>query len=240
VFGWLFQRGNHACCANPIPVRAPLTSALVLAVAIVLALTLPSGARPFASAASELAVLALIAAAALIDLEEHVFPDGAVLPAIVGAVGAHWLAGGSIAGALLGLAVGVGIVALPFILAPRLRGEPDSMGWGDAKVIGAGGALFGWPGAVTMLIGMAALGLLWVAIRTLLGLRTTPPLPPAVAREQEELRRAADAGDEEAELALRARPREPVATGPFYLVVLVALAAAQACGATWSMVGSRL
>jgi leader peptidase (prepilin peptidase)/N-methyltransferase len=232
VLAWLLLRGRASCCGAAIPVRVAIVEALGGAMAYLsLTRALETGLR-----AEHLALAALTFAAAMtavvltfIDLDYLYLPDGGVL--LLGALGllSAPLRGVPWSEVAIGVVAGYAIVFVPFIwLYEKVRGFPG-MGLGDAKLLAAIGAWFGWTGALVALV-LAAMQGTVVALCTYL-LQGRIDEPAAVVREREELRSLAAAGNEEAIAALRDDPLadEPeeglrharVAFGPFLCVAFL-------------------
>jgi prepilin signal peptidase PulO-like enzyme (type II secretory pathway) len=227
VLGWVSQRGVRPCCRNRLDLLSTLGSVLVLGVGVCLALGDVGGAHPIVATLVELACTCLLVAAAVVDARHLFFPDSLVTAALAAALGAAVLRGVPFSEALRGLAIGLGGTAALFVYGPRLVGRPPTMGWGDAKVLGVGGALFGWVGPLAMLFAVAVLGGAFWGVCMALGVRRY--LPPPAERHLAALRRLADAGDAEARKALEEDPIDPesadppLATGPFYVLALMGL-----------------
>jgi leader peptidase (prepilin peptidase)/N-methyltransferase len=89
--------------------------------------------------------------------------------------------------ALLGAAVGFGIIWLPFVVIyPKIRGRVG-MGLGDAKLLMLAGAWFGWSGALFVLGAGAVQGTIAAIVTLLFGGKLDEP--EAVRREREELKK---------------------------------------------------
>ena len=159
LVGYLSARGRCVSCSRPIPWRGPLveTSGGLLALACYVAFGLSW--RFFSSAILLLGALT----AGLIDARHQVIPNALTLPGL--ALGlALSLAPGrpSPAEALLGLAVGGGLLALVALA------YPEGMGGGDVKFMAMAGTFLGWAKALMAifvaslagaLIGLALVGL---------------------------------------------------------------------------------
>ncbi|MFH1738937.1 MAG: A24 family peptidase [bacterium] len=93
---------------------------------------------------------AILAVAATIDWKEHRVPNRLTIPAFVLGVGFHTFISGTsgLTGSLLGGAVGLGILIVPYALS--------GMGAGDVKLMAAVGA---WVGA-----GVTLHAFLWIAV----------------------------------------------------------------------------
>jgi leader peptidase (prepilin peptidase)/N-methyltransferase len=145
----------------------------------------------------------LLVTAAAIDLEHMILPNELTLGGSVLAVAsAEWRAIG-LRGSLLGLAVGLAITYVPFLIYKRLRGR-SGMGLGDAKLAVFAGAWLGAPGAIFVVFAGAIQSALCAAIMRVLGLSFA--VPASVEAEIAELRAQAAAGDEEARAALSDDP----------------------------------
>ncbi|HKP72450.1 MAG TPA: prepilin peptidase [Pyrinomonadaceae bacterium] len=160
VLSFLVLRGRCRACGVPIPRRYPAVEALTgLLFGLVFlhdGLTL---ALPF-----DLVFTALLVALVFIDAEHMILPDVLTLPGLAFALvaralvpntyGLAFLSDGllagwpvwavSLAGALLGAAVGGGSLWLMGFLWERLRGV-EAMGLGDVKMMFMVGAFLGWP-----------------------------------------------------------------------------------------------
>ncbi len=146
--------------------------------------------------------LALVAAAA-IDLEHMVLPNGLTLVAGLLALGtSYWRAVGLV-GALGGAAVGLTLTYLPFLLYKKLRGR-SGMGLGDAKLAVVAGLWLGAPGAIFVLFAGAVQAALCAIVLRVLGKELA--MPESVQAELAELRAKAEAGDAEARAVLADDP----------------------------------
>jgi len=154
--------------------------------------------------------VALVAAAA-VDLEHMILPNELTLGgALVALVSSTWRGVGLI-GSLVGIAVGLAITYLPFLLYKRLRGR-SGMGLGDAKLALFAGAWLGAPGAIFVVFAGALQSALCAALMRICGLSF--PVPASVQAEIAELRAKAAAGDAEALSILADDPMAAdVATG---------------------------
>lgn len=207
VLSYLLQRGKAACCGATMSPRYLVIELIggALSLAIFEAVVVPYGIDHGATAALGLylvdffAALALVAAA-FIDLEQLYLPDSLTYGAAVLGLGTFWLRGRSLLDVVGGAALGFLIVWFLFgVLYRKLRGK-TGMGMGDAKLLLAIGAFFGWVGVVLALAfasfqAVAAVIVIKVAGRSL-------ELPQAVQADLAELRAAAEAGDEEAKQIL--------------------------------------
>ena len=192
LVSYLLLRGKARCCKATLSPRYPLVEALggVLSVAILEAVVFrmdpmtPLG-RALAVYVADLALALGLVAAAFIDLEHMFLPDAITLGGAVLGVATSSFRSLSFADALLGAAMGFGIIWLPFVVIyPRIRGKVG-MGMGDAKLLMLAGAWFGWWGALFVLGAGAVQGTI-AAIATLL-VRGKIDEPEAVARERQEI-----------------------------------------------------
>lgn len=159
VLGYVLLRGKARCCGAKLSPRYPLVEliggVLALAVLEVLVLPLPEATPIERSLAVFCAGLALslgLVAAAFIDLEHMILPDSITLGAAVLGVATSSFRAMTFVEALVGAAAGFAIVWVPFIVIyPRIRKGRVGMGLGDAKLLMAAGAWFGWSGALVVL-----------------------------------------------------------------------------------------
>lgn len=103
------------------------------------------------------AFCSLLVALAGIDFDHYLLPDRLTLPGIVGGLAAQpWLPWGSWRSALLGAAIGGGLLVAAWGLWYLVRRE-EGMGLGDAKMLAMIGAFLGWKGMlVAFLVATAA------------------------------------------------------------------------------------
>jgi leader peptidase (prepilin peptidase) / N-methyltransferase len=241
ILGFLWLRGRAACCKAPISWRYPLVELLgglwALAVMRVIVLDLPGQTPLWHAAVVFLLYLAfglLLLCAIFIDLDHMLLPDPLTLGgAVLGLVSAR-LRGLEYASALLGAAIGFGVVWLLFIEGyRRLRGRPG-MGLGDAKLLMLTGAWFGWTGVLFALLVGSLLGTLTAIVVYITRGRLDEP--ESVVRERAELEQALaemegeERAEFEAELAKDPLFSEPgaglgqarLAFGPFLAVATLA------------------
>lgn len=207
VLSYLLQRGKAACCGAPMSPRYMVVELIggALSLAIFEALVVPYGIDHGAMAALGLylvnfAAALMLVAAAFIDLEQLYLPDPLTYGVAVLGLGTYWLRGHTFLDVAGGAALGFLIVWFLFgVLYRRLRGK-TGMGMGDAKLLLAVGAFFGWVGTV-LALAFASFQAVAAVIAIKLSGRSLE-LPQAVQDDLAELKAAADAGDEEAKKLL--------------------------------------
>lgn len=177
LVSWLLQRGRCRHCAWPIPWRYPLVEACTALLFWLVAVRTPDLAG-----ATTLDVLALVGVhsvvfaglvvATAVDFDRFEIPDevsiGGMFLAPVASFlvpelhRATWVAqeltrgagvdrGGALAGSLAGLLVGGGVIWALGWIGSRLYGR-DAMGFGDVKLLAAGGGFVGPGGALVALL----------------------------------------------------------------------------------------
>ncbi len=194
VLSWVLMRGRAPCCGARVSPRYVLVELAggVLSLAVLETLVLPMGGGTVAYHAlavfvAHLALVLGLLAAAFIDLEHMIVPDGISLGGTVLGVATFALRDMELIDAALGAAVGFLVVWLPLVvLYERLRGKPG-MGMGDAKLMMLAGAWLGWPGALMVLSLGAIQGTLVMVALMVLG--KTPEEPAGVQQWREEARR---------------------------------------------------
>jgi leader peptidase (prepilin peptidase)/N-methyltransferase len=134
-------------------------------------------------------------AAAAVDLEHMVLPNEITLGGALLALATSYWRGVGLVGALIGIAVGLGLTYLPFLLYKRLRGR-SGMGLGDAKLALFAGAWLGAEGVMFVIFAGALQSVLCAAIMRVLGIGFA--IPGSVQAELADLRAKAAAGDAEA------------------------------------------
>ena len=162
VFGWCALKGKCRACKNPIAMTYPvielITGLLFLAVYFVHGLS-------WVTPVYALAVFGLLLGT-LVDIAEMWIPDrvtiggmivypilSALVPALHGAE--TWSAG--LIASLIGLAAGFGLFYGVGVLG-KLAFKKDAMGFGDVKLMGGLGALFGWQAVLFILFVSAFAG----------------------------------------------------------------------------------
>ena len=234
VVSWVLMRGRSRCCKTPVSPRYVVVELLggLLSLAVVETQILPYAGtlgvgRAAAIYGADFALALGLTAAAFIDLSHMILPDAITLGGLVLGVATTSSAGAR--SEMVGAARFFG-VWVPFgLLYKKLTGR-TGMGLGDAKLLGLAGAWFGWAGAVVALFGGALLGALAAALLAVF--RVKLGLPEAVREELEELRKAAEEGDEEAKQILAEDPlaedapgeaRARLPFGPFLVLACLAL-----------------
>ncbi|WP_188073210.1 prepilin peptidase [Sphingobium jiangsuense] len=108
-------------------------------------------------------------ALAVLDARHYWLPDALTLPlALLGFAVAPWITGVGLKEALVGAALGYGVL-LALSLGYRAARGRDGLGLGDAKLLGALGAWFGWQALPFILLASSLLALAWVLLRALSG-----------------------------------------------------------------------
>ncbi len=177
LVSWLLQRGRCRHCGWRIPLRYPLVEALTAGLFwLVAARAQAAPVGGLATTAGLVAVQSLVVAglvvATFVDFDCYEIPDevsvgGMLLAPLLSLVlpelhRATWVArelsqgagvdrGGALAGSLAGLAVGGGVIWALGWLGSRLYGR-DAMGFGDVKLLAAGGGFVGPGGALVALL----------------------------------------------------------------------------------------
>lgn len=176
LLSYLALRGRCAGCGAPIPRWLPGIELAALGLAAWAAAVMPT-ALLWPTAALGWLLLALAA----VDARAFVLPYRLTVPLAVGGLAFHgWWAKALPIDGLIGLAAGWGLFATVILAYRAWRGR-DGMGWGDAALLGAGGAWVGWQGLSGVVLIAAASGL---AAALALGLRRADarsPFGPALA-----------------------------------------------------------
>lgn len=147
VVSWLALRARCSQCGAPISFRYPL----VELVTAILAVVIVAETVPGPLLASRLVFTAALIVLFMIDLEHQILPNAVTLPGIVAGVLFSLVAPPGPVSALVGAALGAGVL---FAIAEgyfRLRGE-EGMGMGDVKMLAMIGAFLGWPAVLLTLI----------------------------------------------------------------------------------------
>ena len=103
---------------------------------------------------------------AVLDARHYWLPNALTLPlAGLGLMIAPWITGTRLTDGLIGAAIGYGVLLLIAIAYRKLRGR-EGLGLGDAKLLGALGAWFGWQALPFILLAASPLGLLTALVGT--------------------------------------------------------------------------
>lgn len=220
VVSWVLLGGRSACCGKPISARYPFVElgagALSVAIMEAAVLALPP-ATPFMHAlaiyVADLALALGLVAAAFIDLEHMIVPDGITFGGAVLGLATASLRDMTLHEAAIGAAAGFAVVWLPFVvLYGWLRGRPG-MGLGDAKLLMLAGAWFGWGGAMLVLGAGAVQGTIAAGVVMATGRRLEEP--EAVQRERATMRAELETAAPGERAVLEAEmARDPLATEP--------------------------
>ncbi len=141
LLGWLRLRGKCSACGTPIGMRYPIVEATTGLLFAAVALKFGAGATTLVYCAA----VALLIAAALIDLDTTLLPDNLTFPLAGLGLLAAWLGWTPVPlqEAALGLLFGYAslwAVAFLFFLLRGVRGMAE----GDFKLLAGLGALLGW------------------------------------------------------------------------------------------------
>lgn len=159
VLSWLASRGRCRHCGAPVSWRYPLTELLCAAWLVLLYRQIgPGFDYPF------LALWGVLLIALMwIDLDFQLLPDVLTFPGTLLALAAVLQWPGGARHAILGVAVGSGLLWLLGWGYLRLRGI-EGMGGGDIKLAAMFGVVLGWPLTLLTLFLAAAAGSLWGGI----------------------------------------------------------------------------
>ena len=144
VLSYLLLRGRCRRCGAPISWRYPAFEAAtaLLFVAVV---------ESFGASAEALVALvfvSLLLVLAAIDFDHFLLPDRLTLPSVlVGLAAQPWLPRTGFLDAVLGVAVGAGLLILLINFWYWLRNE-EGMGMGDVNMLAMVGAFLGWQGVL--------------------------------------------------------------------------------------------
>lgn len=155
LLGWLRLGGRCAGCGARISLRYPLVEALTGALFAGAALL----AGPGAAAAVYCVALALLVAAAFIDLDTTLLPDDLTLPLLGLGLVAAWLQWTPVTLADAALGAFFGYFTLWFVaFAYKLLRGVQGMAEGDFKLLAGLGALLGWQALPAIILLSSAVG----------------------------------------------------------------------------------
>ncbi|HYN84072.1 MAG TPA: prepilin peptidase [Pyrinomonadaceae bacterium] len=194
VVSWLVLRGRCRACRAPISARYPAVEALTAALFALTFLVRPAVSL---SLLFDLVFVAAVVALVFIDAEHMILPNAITYPGFLLALLARALVPNldgvafvtdpsgafpawalSLAGALVGAAVGGGSLWLVGWLWQRARGV-EAMGLGDVKMMLMVGAYLGWPLTVlTIFLGVVTGSLAGVSLMLKRGERDMQMLLP--------------------------------------------------------------
>ena len=236
VFSWLILRGKARCCGVKVSPRYPIVEALggLASIGVLEIVILPMGhesaLRAGAIYLTDFATILALIATAFIDFEWMYIPDSITYVGTILGIATASFRGYTPLAAGIAAAVGFVVTWVPFVFIYRVVRGRAGMGLGDAKLLMMAGAYFGIFGVVWTLLAGAVQGV--VGAFALYLLRGKVGLPEGVKQELAELRKTAEAGDEEAKeiladdpLAQDEDPDKPayarVAFGPFLALAFI-------------------
>ncbi len=163
VVGWIALGGRCASCRSPIAVRYPVVEAVTAALFLLHVGVFGMSALLWVRLGLVSALIVLFA----IDYDHQLLPDVVTVPGtVVGVVASVFLPPGVLP-ALLGVAIGGGVLWAVSTAYLRWRGV-EGLGGGDVKMLSMVGAFLGWKLAlVTLLFGSlsgALVGVLLIAL----------------------------------------------------------------------------
>lgn len=181
VFGWLWLRGKCADCGAPIAARYPLVELLVG----LLALGVLRRFGPTWPALSYFAFVALLVAAAYIDIDTWLLPYELTIPIIaLGLASPLWNHAFGWKESLIGCGAGIALFGAVALFGEKVL-EREIMGWGDVWLLGGIGAFLGWMALLPVILLSAAQGAL-VGVALLLFNRAPADRPREVVPEGDE------------------------------------------------------
>jgi leader peptidase (prepilin peptidase)/N-methyltransferase len=174
VLSWILLRGRCRSCGDPISIRYPLVEAISagLACAVWARFVWQQNADPVVLLAHFFVYFGFVGTLLVlagIDIDHKLLPDRITMPAIpifvvcalllrdlpTLTIGSVVVPAGE---SLLGAVLGYGLVAVTAELAFLLLGR-EGMGYGDAKLLAAVGALLGWRAVLVTFFGAPFAGL---------------------------------------------------------------------------------
>jgi leader peptidase (prepilin peptidase)/N-methyltransferase len=235
VLSYVILRGKARCCGARLSPRYPLVEliggALSLAIVEVIVRALPASeplVRAVAIYSADLALCLSLVAAAFIDAEHMYLPDTVTIGGTILGLATASFRDMSIASALVGAAVGFGVLWIVGIVYRKIRGRAGA-GLGDAKLLMLAGAWFGWEGVYFTILAGSVQGTLYAIVTYLVHGKIEEP--EAVKAERAELEKLAAEGDKEAQEALDEDPlgkppeggfaRSPLPFGPFLILAIL-------------------
>jgi len=147
VVSWLVLRGRCAFCGAPISARYPLVELLTAALFVLHAWWFGPTWLMAVRTAFGAALLVLF----LTDLDCRILPNEITVGGLVAGLVASLFLPPGIVSALIGAALGGGVLWATGALYERVRGV-EGMGMGDVKMLAMVGAVLGWPLMILTLI----------------------------------------------------------------------------------------
>ena len=147
ILGWLFLGGRCRQCQNKISIQYPIVELITAALFVLVVWVTPAGPL----VASRLLLVCILIALFGIDLEHQILPNSITLPGIVIGVLLSTIAPPGWRDALIGVALGGGIlyaIAWGYYLWRREEG----LGMGDVKMLAMVGAFLGWKAVLVTLV----------------------------------------------------------------------------------------
>lgn len=155
LVGYFAVRGHCRACGEPIS-RLYLFLEIASIAVVAWSVTIVPPSLQLVTCALGWTLLALAAT----DLREMLLPDELTLTLVAaGLAVAWWIDDTRLWSHLLGAIIGAGFVAVIAIGYRTLRGR-EGIGWGDAKLLAAGGAWLSWEGLPSVVLIAATTGLL--------------------------------------------------------------------------------
>lgn len=167
ILSWLALRGRCKDCGQPISPRYMVVEALTGL--LFLAVFCAFESTDLLLVPVYWLVLAMAVYASFVDIDHYILPDAATVGGIVAGPVLSWILPqlqgctarlDALFASLLGAGVGFGTLWLVGVLG-KLAFRKEAMGFGDVKLMGAVGALFGWQAALFTIFASSFLGAFW-------------------------------------------------------------------------------
>ena len=167
LLSWIFLGGKCSCCRKPITIRYFLVELMVGLLYSMIFLTVIVRNLPAAAMVFYWSFASLLICSAFTDCETGIIPNeftylGIALGLILSPLcPSYWLTDSRVLALLLsfGSALAAGGLMAGCALLGRLLFKREALGWGDVKLVAAGGAMLGLPGALFMVTGGCLLAL---------------------------------------------------------------------------------
>jgi leader peptidase (prepilin peptidase) / N-methyltransferase len=147
VVSWMALGGRCAWCRAPVSARYPAIETLTAVVFALHGLVFEPGALLVVRLAFAAALIVL----AFIDLDHRILPNPITVGGVVAGVAASVFLPPGLKDALIGVAIGGGVLWAIGEAYFRLRGI-EGMGMGDVKMLGMVGAFLGWKAVLVTLV----------------------------------------------------------------------------------------